>query len=209
VSLNQVEPVGKCGRVWLSEVEYHPYNQNKHPSKEYIAKMKQEHGDDNVEYRYCHWPGHRIDSHQKRQNKNSKPNYTPRKGWSHVNQRRQNPQYQNHQNENYRAIFNGGGGGNIANITEHQAFSTHRSDPCLWSVNSSCTVHFIPVKNRLFNSKSHLVTNRVEVVKGEFCDVVGSGSVQLEYSNGIRYIIHNVLYALDLRRALLSFAKLM
>src|SRR5438876_1353365 len=57
---------------------YQPYDQNKRPSREYIAKMKQEHGDDYVKCRYCHWPGHTIDSCRKRRQKESKPNYAPR-----------------------------------------------------------------------------------------------------------------------------------
>ena len=49
----------------------------------------------------------------------------------------------------------------------------------------------------------------MEGVKGEFCDVLGIGSVQLDDLNGIRHIIHDVLYAPDSRQALLSFSKLM
>ena len=67
---------GKQGKSYRNQ----PYDQNRRPSKEYIAKMKQEHGDDYVECEYCHWPGHTIDSCKKRRNKESKPNYTPRKG---------------------------------------------------------------------------------------------------------------------------------
>ena len=48
----------------------------------------------------------------------------------------------------------------------------------------------------------------MEGVKGEYCDVLGTGSVQLEDSNGTKHIIHDVLYAPDSKRALLSFAKL-
>ena len=113
---------------------YQPYDQNKRPSKEYIAKMKQEHGDNYVECRYCHWPGHTIESCHKRRRNERKPNYTPKKGWSHVNQRRpQHQNIQNRHNENYHPIFNnGGGGGNIANITEHHALSIKcTSDPYL------------------------------------------------------------------------------
>ena len=37
-----------------------PYGQ-KRPSREYLAKMKQEFGDKYVECGYCHWPGHTIE----------------------------------------------------------------------------------------------------------------------------------------------------
>jgi gag-polypeptide of LTR copia-type len=34
--------------------QFHPYSQKKCPSREYIAKMKQQYGDDYIECRYCH-----------------------------------------------------------------------------------------------------------------------------------------------------------
>jgi len=174
--------------------------------------MKQEYGDNYVKCRYCHWPGHTIDSCNKRRQNERKPNYAPRKGWSYVNQcRPQHQNRQNYQNENYHPIFNNSDGGdNIANITEHQALSIERtSDPYLWSVDSSCNVHLTSFKARLFNYRKYPTADRVEGVKGEFCDVLGTGSVQLEDSNGTKHVIHDVLYAPDSKRALLSLAKLM
>jgi len=158
-----------------------------------------------------------MDTCRKKRRKENQPNYAPRKGWSHVNQQRsryQNPQNQDHQEENYHPIFNGGGGGNggnIANITEHLAFPTERvaHDPYLWSVDSSCNVYLTHCKRRLFNYKSYPTADRVEGIKGEFCDVLGAGSIRLEDSNGTGHTIHKALYAPDSKRSLLSYAKLM
>jgi len=39
--------------------------------------------------------------------------------------------------------------------------------------------------------------------------VLGSGSVELENMNGMKHILHDVLYAPESQQSLLSFAKLM
>ena len=43
--------------------ENRPYNQ-KRPSREYVARLKKEFGDNYVECSHCHWPGHTFESNR-------------------------------------------------------------------------------------------------------------------------------------------------
>jgi len=179
--------------------ENQPYNQ-KHPSREYIARLKKEFGNNYVECSYCHWPGHTFESCRKRRNKRKFNNS------SGNNQRRRQPENQNHQ-EHYQPIFTGG---NVANFTERKAFFTGRpNDPYLWSVDTSCNVYLTPFLNRICNYQRFSSADYVEGVKGEFCKVFGSEYVEWEDGNGTKHILHDVLYAPESQRSLLSVAKLM
>ena len=70
--------------------EKRPYSQ-KHPSREYIVKLKKEFGDNYIECSHCHWLGHTFASCRKCRNKRqfNKP--------SGNNQCCHQPENQNHQ----------------------------------------------------------------------------------------------------------------
>ena len=75
-------------------------------------------------------------------------------------------------------------------------------------MDTSCNVDLSPFLNRIHSYQRFPSADYVEVVKGEFCKVLGSGYVELEDGSGTKHILHDVLYAPELQRSLLSIAKL-
>jgi len=74
---------------------------------------------------------------------------------------------------------------------------------------TSCNVYLTPFLNRIRNYQRFSSADYVEGVKGEFCKVLRSGYVELEDGSGTKHILHDVLYAPESQRSLLSVAKLM
>jgi hypothetical protein len=103
---------GRRSKRGKSTYNSHPYDQTRRPDEEYVERMQQQYGEDYIECSHRHYPGHTIKTCRKLQAEN--------KGKTGYNQQRgQNSNYQ--LNFNGGNIFNGGNGGNIANITQYKA----------------------------------------------------------------------------------------